>query len=145
MGISQIFINDIKVITNNIENCDYDCGYVLSMMNGKIESQKVSDNYDKIIIREISSSILTVIIDCKEKKIRSISFNGYIDINPKELFLMYADYREGYSIRDNMYFYFFNEDRKKGNYTISFFEPSHKQVDIHKSDENLSNILLSWG
>jgi ABC-type xylose transport system substrate-binding protein len=144
MKIVQIFINDIKVIADWIENNKYDCNGVLSLLNGEIENQRVSDGYNKIIIRKVSGSILAAIVDCKDNEIKAISFNGSIDINPKELFMMFENYREGYSIQDDLYFYFFNEDKQKGNYEISFFEPSHKQVNIYESEENISNLTLTW-
>ena len=144
MTISQIHITDIKSIVNEIERSNCDCNALLSVVKGEIEDQPVNDNYNKIIVRNVSDSILTVIIDCKKNKIEAVSFHGLIKISSKELFEMYKHYREGYSMRDDLYFYFFNEDKKFGDYRLSFYEPSHNQVNIHESEESLSNLTLSW-
>jgi hypothetical protein len=86
-----------------------------------------------------------VIVDCKQHKIKAISFNGFIAIHPNELWEVFKNYRKGYSLRDDLNFYFFNEDKKNGNYTLSFFLPSLKEFNIQESDEHLSNLTLSWG
>lgn len=109
-----------------------------------IENQPVNDYYNKIIVRNVSDSIQTVIIDCKKNKIETVSFHGLIKICSKDLFEVYNNFREGYSMRDDLYFYFFNEDKKFGGYKLSFFEPSHKEVNIHESEKSLSNLTLSW-
>lgn len=145
MTITQIHITDIKSIVNEIERSNCDCNALLSMVKGEIENQQVNDYYNKIIVRNVSDSILTIIIDCNKNKIEAVGFHGLIKISSKELFEMYKYYREGYSMRDDLYFYFFNEDKKFGDYRLSFFEPSHGQVNIHKSEESLSNLTLSWG
>ena len=144
MRITQIYVHDIKAIADQIEAGDYNSEILLSNINGKTEIQKVEDAYDKFIIRNVSASILAIIIDCKKGKIKAISFNGFLGIKPKELFTMFGDYREGYSAKDDLYFYFFNENKKVGNFIVSLFEPSHKQINIHESNQALSNLTLSW-
>ena len=141
MEIRQVFIEHINTITDKIKNSD--CRSVLDILNGEVEKQKINDNYYKIILREVSDYIKVIIIDCKANSVQAISFNGTINISPKQLFEMFKNYREGYSIRDDLYFYFFNEDKKNGDYTLSFFDPLHKQVDIIENNEYLSNLTIS--
>ncbi|MBV4360368.1 hypothetical protein [Pinibacter aurantiacus] len=142
--MAQITINDIKVIVDRIESGNYDCSNALDFMHGKIENQKINDDYNKVIIRSESGNVKVIIIDCIKNIIKAISFNGSIDISPNELLEMFTNYREEYSSHDDLYFYLFNDDKKKGRYTLSFFEPSHKQVNVHQNDEWLSNLTLSW-
>ncbi len=145
MTITQLNITYIKFIVNEIERRNCDCNALLSMIKGEIENQPVNDSYNKIIIRNVSDSILTVIVDCKKNKIETVSFHGLINISPKELFKIYKHCREGYSMRDDLYFYFFNEDKELGDYRLSFFNPIHNQVNIQENGESLSNLTLSWG
>lgn len=144
MQIDQIFVNTIKAIAQEVESHDYNCDSILANMKGEVQTQKINNTLDKIIVRNVSDSITTIIIDCKAGKITAITFNGSIAINAKELFEMFKDYRERYSVRDDLYFYFLNESKENGSYTLSFFEPSHKHINAHESDEALTNITLSW-
>jgi hypothetical protein len=144
MEMTPLSINNIKSIAENIEKSDYDCNRQLRDLNGDIETQVIDENYKKLIIRNMSGNVRAIVIDCKSDRIKAISFNGIIEISPKKLWEIYKTYREAYSIRDDLYFYFFNEDKKQGNYVLSFFEPTHRAVNISKNDEYLSNVMLSW-
>lgn len=137
-------IKEILTIADKVQNQHFDCNEILRLFSGTIEYQKVDDNYYKSIIRDIPNSTLTVIVDCKNKRVISISFNGSLNITGNDIFKLFGNYRESYSIRDDLYFYFFHEDKKNFNYKISFFEPSHKPMNIQKSDELISNLILSW-
>lgn len=144
MAITQIHIADIKSISDQVEQNGRDCNDFLNIVKGEVEFQKVNENYNKIIIRNASSSIRTIIIDCKENKIEAVSFNGTIQISPKDLFEMYKHYRQGHSVRDDLYFYFFNEDKKLGDCRVSFFEPSNNQINVMEDVKSLSNLTLNW-
>lgn len=144
MTITGIYITDLKSIIKEIEDSYRDCNALLNVFKGEIENQQVNEYYNKIIVRNVSDSILTVIIDCKKNIIESVSFHGSIKISAKELIGMYRKFREGYSMRDDLYFYFFNEDKGFGDYKLSFYEPLHSQVNINESEESLSNLTLSW-
>lgn len=74
MTITQIHIANMKSIVAEIEQSSCDCNSLLDIVKGEIEFQKVTDNYDKIIVRNISDSIRTIIIDCKGNKIDTVSF-----------------------------------------------------------------------
>jgi hypothetical protein len=67
-----------------------------------------------------------------------------IEITAKDLYFLFGNYREAYSFKDDLYFYFFNENNKLGNFRLSFFDPSHNQVDIINNEFGLSNLILAW-
>jgi hypothetical protein len=114
------------------------------LISGEIKYQKVNDGYYKIIIEKVSDNIKTVVIDCDSNKIRSIAFYGSLNIQAKEIINLFKYYREHYSIRDDLYFYFFNEEKKSKDYFLSFFVSSFERNKIQVSDERLSNVTLSW-
>ena len=144
MAFHKISIADINILSNIIERNNFDCNCLHEILPGQIEIQKINHDNSKIIIKNISEDISVAVVDCTNNKIKNILFNGVIDINPQELVLVFGTFREGYSIYDDLYFYFFNEDRKNGNYVISFFDPFHNSINIQDSEESLSNIALSW-
>lgn len=143
--ITQISINDIQEIAKEIEKINYDCNELSHLFSGEIKQQKVSDFHNKIIIERVSDKINTVVIDCTENKIRSIAFYGSMNIQVDETFNFFKDYREQYSIHDDLYFYFFNEEKIVGTYIVSFFTSSSKKNGKLESKEQLSNLILSWG
>ncbi|ULQ55429.1 hypothetical protein KJS94_12330 [Flavihumibacter rivuli] len=144
MRLTEINMTSIEFIIAKVQKCGYECNSVLNSFQGIIEDQTISDTYNKIIVRDVSDSINTIVFDCRENKIEAISFIGNIKISPKELFEKFKQYREAYSIRDDLYFYFFNENRQFGPVKISFFEPTHKQLQGSSETKYLANLTLSW-
>ncbi|HEY4063617.1 MAG TPA: hypothetical protein VGM30_17035 [Puia sp.] len=142
--ITQISTSNIEDIVHDIQEMDYDCNKLSRIVTGEIKYQKVSDTYNKIIIERVSDNIKTVIIDCVEGKIKSIAFYGSLNIQIKEIFNLFKNYREYYSVHDDLYFYIFNEEQRVGNYVLSFFDPSPKKNEIQDSNEYLFNLILSW-
>jgi len=78
MTITGIYITDLKSIIKEIEDSYRDYNALLNVFKGEIENQQVNEYYNKIIVRNVSDSILTVIIDCKKNIIESVSFHGRI-------------------------------------------------------------------
>lgn len=142
--ITQISMTDVKEIAHEIQKINYDCNELPGLISGEIKYQRVNDTYSKIIIEKVSDNIKTAVIDCDSGKIKSIVFYGSLNIQAKEIFSLFKDYREHYSIYDDLYFYFFNEEKKSGNYILSFFDSSPKKNKIQESEEHLSNLMLSW-
>ncbi|HWK02985.1 MAG TPA: hypothetical protein VNS58_05115 [Puia sp.] len=142
--ITQISTSNIEEIAHEIQGIDYDCNALSHLISGEIKYQKVNDAYYKIIIEKVSNDIKTVVIDCAANKIKSIAFYGSLNIQAKEIFSFFKNYREHYSIHDDLYFYFFNEEKKSGSYIVSFFDSSPKRNKIQESDEHLSNLMLNW-
>jgi hypothetical protein len=143
MTIDQIFAADIELIANMIEKNNNDCHSILSSVNGEVERQHIDVGYDKVIVRNVSDKITMAVIDCKEQKIKSITFYGKIEISRKELLEMFPTYRKAMSFRDNLYFYFFNEEKRERNYIVSFSEDPAYSYDSN-SRKGISNLTLSW-
>ncbi|SFP79718.1 hypothetical protein [Parafilimonas terrae] len=144
MKISQIKIEDIQTIYFLIESNNYSCNRLIEIIDKNVTTQKINENESTIILNKVSENISTIVLGCEISRIKTITFYGNINVTPKELWNIFKKYREGYSIHDDLYFYFFNEDKESRNYILSFFDPSHKQVDIYNSNEHLSNITLTW-
>src|SRR4051812_45899538 len=117
MILTTINIDIVKDVAHFVENNYYDCNTLLNAIKGKVTNQRISDNANSIIIEGVSDKIATIVIGCNDNMITYITFYGLIDINPKELSLLFKDSRESYSIRDDLYFYFFNEDKLNDSYT----------------------------
>jgi len=56
--------------------------------------------------------------------------------------LAVIQYREFFSVRVELYFYFFNEDRRLGNCQNSFYEPSGARMPIKGNSNRLPNISI---
>ena len=142
--IEDLFINDIKIIAERIEGNKFNCDCIYEILTGEIQIQQINDEYKKIIIRNISRNINMVVVDCIRNEVKSLSLNGNLNINPTELYQMFSNFREVFSVHDNLFFYFFNEDKKNGKCIVSFFEPSHKKINVVETVKNISNVTLSW-
>ena len=142
--ISQISITSIDEIVHEIQRINYSCNELPHLINGELKTQKINQMYKKIIIEKVSDNIKTIVVDCNSNKIKSIAFYGVLNIQPKDIFSFYKHYRQHYSVRDDLYFYFFNEERALGNYFLSFFTRSPEENGIKYSHEPLSNLMLSW-
>lgn len=142
--ITQISTSKIEEFAQEIEKINFDCKEILHLISGEIRHQKVNDVYNKIIFEKVSDNIKTVVIDCEANKIKAIAFYGSLNIKFKEIFDLFKTYREHYSIHDDLYFYFFNEEKILRNYIVSFFDPSSKKGKIQESNEQLSNLMLTW-
>jgi hypothetical protein len=144
MRIDKISLASIKEIISFVDAENFDCKCLLKITEGQVSAQQASGSINSLIIKSVSDTIATIVVGCVINKIQSITFYGDIDITPSELYSEFVNYRENYLLKDDFYFYIFNEDKKSGNYILSFFEPSHIQVNVAESHESLSNIILSW-
>lgn len=144
MELTEINIVNLTRMVEEVQRNHHDCNCLISSIPGDVQNIKVNDKYEKTIVRNVSESITMIIIDCRESKIEAISFHGNIKISPKDLYEMYKKYREAHAVKDNLYFYFFNENKEKGNYRISFFEPSNMQVQVMNDTNTLSNLTLTF-
>jgi hypothetical protein len=142
--ITQVSIGSIEEIAREVEKKNLACQTLSKLLNGETTTQKVTDLYFKIITRKVSESIDTVIVDCQSNSVKAITFYGSLDIRPIEVFEFFKDYREHYSIHDDLYFYYFSAGKNGGKYVVSFFEASGNKIDPRKGNEKLGNLTISW-
>ena len=138
----KIELENITGIIEQLENIDFDCDELFNLIDGDAEKQLINENYTKVIIRKVTTEINTVIVDCYNKKIMAIFFDGNLDIKVKEIAEKYKEIQERYSFHDDLYFYSFEIKKNNKNYTISFFEPFSNKIDL-LSDTNLYNLGIS--
>jgi hypothetical protein len=135
---------ELQNVISSIETSNYVPESLVRRFKGKVSNQNINESTYTILIEDISKSLSTVFIGCQNSKIASVTFYGAIEITPKQLLNIYNKPREAYSFRDDLYFYLFNEDRTSGNFILSFFDPSHKKIDVENTNEELSNLTVSW-
>lgn len=143
-NFEKLTTKDIKWIADEVQNSKCHDFEKLGIPRANFKKIRIDDSSEKIIYSEISDSIRSVVIDCRYNRIENITFYGSIDISPDQLFNIFKHYRESYSIKDDLYFYFFNEEKKQGDFILSFFDPSHNRVKVDEPGKNISNITLSW-
>lgn len=144
MILDEISIVTIELIVDEIRSNNFDCNSLLGSFKKGIEYHNLNDEYTKIVVRDMSKTINVTVMDCKNDKIQSISFYGSISITPIALLEKYKQYREAYSARDDLYFYFFNEDKLIGDYRISFFDSPNNRISVNNNPTNLSNLTIDW-
>lgn len=127
------FIIDLK---NNQNKCKSIEGVFL----GESFVQIVNSSYKKIVIKNTEHSISDVVIDCINENVHAITFYGKLDISPFGLVQKFRKYREDYSFRDELYFYFFNEDSIGGDFSLSFFKTDNSTIDFDVT--NLDNLTI---
>jgi len=142
--VTQITIDSIVVIGQQILNSGQKCSSIDHLIKGERKDQKINDDYNKIIFYNVSSDIKTVVIDCMHDTIESITVYGTLNVTPRQLYLKYNNFRETYSVHDDLYFYFFNYDKNDAKYSISFFEPNHRKINVEQDNERLYNIQINW-
>lgn len=120
----------INVIVDNSNHIDK----LLFLFEGNIEKYK-----NRVLIKNISDNLNTVIIDLKNDNIDSIVFNGNHNLSFSDLVIKFGNFREIYVPYDDAYHYFFNEGNKGEKYVIV----TVSSIDISSSkDYELKNISI---
>jgi hypothetical protein len=142
--ITKIDIDQLWEIVQLIEKNNHDPLSLTTALQGDILKQVINKNDYSIIIRNISESLSAVVIGCNDDKISVVTFYGTIYITPEQVFNIYKTYKETYSYRDDLHFYFFNDNKGIENHKLSFFDPTHKKLIVEDNRDNLSNLTISW-
>ena len=142
--VTQVTIDSIAMIGQEILTAKRKFNKIAYLVEVQRRDQKVNDNYIKIIFGNVSAEISTVVIDCVQNRVASLAFYGTLSVTPVQLSMKYGHCREAYSVHDDLYFYYFNSEKKLIEYSISFFEPNHQKINVERNNESLSNILLNW-
>ncbi len=138
-SLSQL--NDIAL---KIESSNFEYSSIERFIHGKKQVQTVGSFIKKIHITKNNIYLKSIIIDCEADIIKSMTFYGIIQINFNELLLAAIDYKEIYSVHDDLYFYNYFLPIKGFNRVYSFFEPSHKRIDSTQNITDVSNISIKW-
>jgi hypothetical protein len=144
MHISIKNLSEVQDIIRFVQDHSFDLNIFLAKVNGEVSTQKIDEEHLTTIIRKVSNTISTIIIGSVDSKIKTIAFYGSIQITPKDIFHLFGKFREAYSFKDDLYFYFFNETKEQGNFKLSFFEPSHHKLDIANNESGLDNLFVAW-
>jgi hypothetical protein len=144
MIVSIDSMDEVKRIVELVETNLFELKNFMKNVNGTVTTQNTDEKHLTTIVKDISESISAIVIGSAHSKIYSITIYGSIEITPKDLYVLFGSYREAYSFKDDLYFYFFNENNKTSNFRLSFFDPSNNQVDIVNSEVSLSNLILAW-
>jgi hypothetical protein len=142
--IHQVNVTNIEEIIQRVLEIERECNRISELFDGNCKEQIISPDYSKLIIGGVSTSINSVVIDCKNGKIETMTFCGSLGLSAEHLFSLYKHYREAYAPRDEFYFYFFNESRTDDSPIVSFFEPNHNQVNVKTANGSLSNLTIKW-
>lgn len=142
MILNEISLSTINWIIGQASGDSDKLNTFFNSLKGEREYQHINAGYTKIIIRNISEHINHIVVDFKNNKIASLYFQGNISVTPDELLQKFGQYREFFSVRDDLYFYFFNENRRLGNCQISFYEPSGTRIPIKENSNRLLNISI---
>lgn len=130
MDISIFSLSTLTELITKLRNNEFECKAVKEFFLGEATVQIVNNNYKKIIVKNKEHSIKEVMIDCINDKVNAITLYGKLNISPSELLEKFKKYRETYSIRDELYFYFFNEDLIGEEYSFSFFKSDNSKIDF---------------
>ncbi|WP_346320982.1 hypothetical protein [Chitinophaga sp. YIM B06452] len=142
--MDRIGIDDIKVLSDKVRINGFGVTAILGLFKGQVAINELPGGRKKIVLRDVSNQIKTIVIDCEGEEIKSMTFSGSIDITFKEFSDKYGEYRETYSRYDDLYFYFFNEAKSYGDYTVSFYQPLRHQVNTSSDTNHITNLTLSW-
>lgn len=120
----------INVVVNNSNHIDK----LLLFFEGNIEKYK-----NRVVIKNISDNLNTIIIDLKNDNIDSIGFNGNHNLSFSDFVNKFGSFRKVYVPYDDAYHYFFNEVNKREKYVIG----TVLSIDISTSnDSKLKNIFI---
>ena len=143
-NISIQNLAEVQEIVLFVRDHVFDLHRFLNVVHGDVSTQKINEEQLTTIVSNVSDTIATIVVGSVNSKIKSIVFYGLIPITPKDVFQSFGKFREAYSFRDDLYFYFFNEANEQGSFRLSFFEPSHNKVDVPADETGLSNLFIAW-
>ena len=121
----------INVVVDNSNHIDK----LLLLFEGNIEKYQ-----NRVLIKNISDNLNTIIIDLKNDNIDSIVFNGNHNLSFSDLVNKFGSFRKVYVPYDDAYHYFFNEGIEGAKYVIRIILPF--DISLSNNDNKLSNIFM---
>lgn len=141
----QLDKDNIEAIARNFKDGKGVCNSFIEDFHGVIEKQYISDNWEKYILKNVSDSIKTVVLDCVNNNLKTIAFYGTLQISFNDLLSIYVKYRRVYASYDEITQFFFNEDKSKGAYVITCNIEGVASLDSDSWKEQLlSNVFISF-
>lgn len=141
--VIKIKIEDVVLLIKTIEDLNFDCPGLLHFLGGEIEEQKVNNSTLKLIVTKSKINAM-IVIDSTNALINGIALYGKFEITPIDLLTYFETYRESYSFRDELYFYYFNENKFKGNYKLYYCDANRFNGSNETSHNDVENIIISW-
>jgi hypothetical protein len=118
MIILRLDKDNIETIADNFISQKTSQKLFIEGFQGDVEKHDLSGGWEKYIIRNVSNSINTIVLDCINSRFTSIAFFGDFQISFNDLVSIYKKYRRFYSHHDDVTQFFFNENSSKGTYVI---------------------------
>lgn len=125
----------VNFIIDNIDNA--------SSFGRVIGDIKVDNGFGTVFYKPKNNYFNSISISSKKNKITHVDFFGNFNFTYKQLISKYGNYREHYSPRDNLYFYFFNENKVRSNFSIECRLEKELKKDVYYEEVLQLAVKLS--
>lgn len=142
MNYFRLDKGNIENIARNLKSHEFSKTACIEAFHGVVERQKISNSWEKYVIKIDERSIRAVVIDTINERVKSIAFYGTFQISFNDLVLIYNEFRRFYSPYDEITQFFFNENSSKGDYVIIYNIDGMVTVDDESWKAMFANNLI---
>jgi hypothetical protein len=139
METLQLDKTNMQQTASLIEQHQDACSSLIGHFDGEVYKQKVTENYDKYIIRNEQASIRSIVIDCVDGRITAVTFYGSINISYADLLEIYGYYNEQFVPYDDAHHISF---KRKGNSTVKIVLFETDKRNHNWQQQSLKNLSI---